>query len=218
MKATQLYDSLLEENPNYKLEYEKERKKKEEARTALDRVQLARDHLQQQVQDLQHQLRRSREGSIDSIQVQTPARRSEKFPHPSILTDGKEPQWNDWISQMSSKLKINQNHFDNEIARIAYVKSRTGGKAAKVIYARSHRLSSDPYQTVDEILDDLQELFEDSDREANRAREYEALEQKDLPFSDFYQDFRRLAMELSVSDKAQLRDMDKKLAPRLRTA
>lgn len=46
---------------------------------------------------------------------------------PPLLTDGKNPKFEDWVVQMKSKLKTNADHYyyDNESLRIAYLRSES---------------------------------------------------------------------------------------------
>ncbi|KAJ9267363.1 hypothetical protein DTO195F2_596 [Paecilomyces variotii] len=75
---------------------------------------------------------------------------------PPLLTDGKNPKFEDWVVQMKSKLKTNVDHYyyDNESLRIAYVQSRLGGKA--MAYAGPRFESAHPYKSADEIFTYLQ--------------------------------------------------------------
>ena len=57
------------------------------------------------------------------------ARKTTKIPDPPMLTDGKEPQFDDWLLLVSQKLTANVDHVDNPQLRIAYVASRCEGKA-----------------------------------------------------------------------------------------
>ncbi len=218
VEATQLYDDMLDKNPGYKDRYEAEKRKKNEAREALQASQDEAVQLKSQVQELQTQLRSRRDGTPSSVQVQT-GRRSGKMPHPPMLDDGTDPTWDDWISKMTNKLEINYDHYESEQSRIAYVHSRTQGKAAKIVYARTHRLTTNPYRTVEEILTDLEESFDDPDREGNYVREFRVLTQgQQQRFVEFFMDFRRLATHLELSDKMMIHDLKEKIQPRLRSA
>jgi chromosome segregation ATPase len=80
---------------------------------------------------------------LAAIQANTPSRgvsaaptesvtaKSVKLPDPPILTDGKDPEFEDWESRMRNKLKANADHYHTEILRMAYVENRVSGKAAK---------------------------------------------------------------------------------------
>ena len=56
-------------------------------------------------------------------------RRSTKIPDPPMLTDGKEPRFEDWLLLISQKLAANTDHFDTPQLRMAYIASRCEGKA-----------------------------------------------------------------------------------------
>lgn len=88
----------------------------------------------------------------------------------------------------------------------------------KVTYARTHQYSTNPYETVEEILFDLHETFDDPDREENHNREYQTLTQGSKRFIDFFMDFRRLANQLEFNDETMVRDLKAEISPRLRTA
>ena len=56
-----------------------------------------------------------------------------KIPDPLLLTDGKEPQFEDWLLLMTQKLEANHNHYDSPQLHCAYVASCCDGKACKHI-------------------------------------------------------------------------------------
>ena len=58
----------------------------------------------------------------------TPAK-SAKIPDPPLLTDGKDPTFDNWKIQIVSKLEVNADHFATEQACMTYVFSHTGGDA-----------------------------------------------------------------------------------------
>jgi hypothetical protein len=62
--------------------------------------------------------------------------KSVKLPNPPVLTDGKDPEFEDWDSRMRNKLKANADPYNTEALRIAYVENRVGGKAAKHLRPR----------------------------------------------------------------------------------
>ena len=58
--------------------------------------------------------------------------KSVKLPNgPPVLTDGKDPEFEDWDSRMRNKLKANIDHYNTEVLRIAYVENRVGGNAGE---------------------------------------------------------------------------------------
>ena len=49
--------------------------------------------------------------------------KSAKIPDPSLLTDGKEPWFEDWLLLMTQKLDANHNYYDSPQLHHAYVAS-----------------------------------------------------------------------------------------------
>lgn len=75
-----------------------------------------------------------------------------------------------------------------------------------------------PYKTADDLLNELAELYEDPDKEANFRREYSNLYQGLNKFSDFYAVFQRLSSYLGYNERQLIADLRDKIASRLRMA
>jgi hypothetical protein len=106
-----------------------------------------RDRLQRTVVHLAA----SHVGSMVSREVSTtPTGKSVKIPNPPVLTNGKDTEFEDWESRIRSKLKANADHYNTDALRIAYVESRTGGKAAKHLRPRLRVNAVNPYITAEE--------------------------------------------------------------------
>jgi chromosome segregation ATPase len=91
-----------------------------------------RDHLQRTVINLATQV-----GSTPPREASAALpEKSVKLPNPPVLTDGKDPEFEDWESRIRNKLRANADHYDTETLRIAYVQNRVGGKAAKHLRPR----------------------------------------------------------------------------------
>lgn len=98
---------------------------------------------------------------------------SQRLPDPDKLSDGIYPTWKDWIGKIWANLAINQDHFNDENARIGYVLSRLDGRASDHTISRSpYDASINPYRTANEVLIDLEEICQDPDRVENYRREY----------------------------------------------
>lgn len=80
-----------------------------------------------------------------------PPRKSVKIPDPPILTDGKEPTFEDWLLRMEDKLAANADHYPTPALRLAYVKSRCGGRAADHIISRSRSSAMNKYRDSTDI-------------------------------------------------------------------
>jgi hypothetical protein len=139
-----------------------------------------RDRLQRTVVHLAA----SRVGSMMSREVSaTPTEKSVKIPNPPVLTDGKDPEFEDWESRIRSKLRANADHYNTDALRMAYVENRTGGKAAKHLRPVN---AVNPYITAEEMLKHLGSIFQDPNREANSKREFRKL---NMGATDKFQDF-----------------------------
>ena len=106
------------------------------------------------------------QSSIPSTQEATPtnisvpaARKTTKIPNPPMLTDGKEPQFEDWLLLMSQKLAANEDHFDTSQLRMAYVASHCEGKARKHVTPRMWNEAMNPYTDSKDMLDHLKTIY-----------------------------------------------------------
>lgn len=117
---------------------------------------------------------------------------------------------------MSQKLKANDDHYPTEDSKIAYATSRLGGDAAAHTIKRMRMGSDNPYTTSKEIFDQLDDIYQDSDRKGNAKRQYDAIEQGTRPFIEFYSDFIRVGAILKKSSDDLLDELPKKLAKRLK--
>jgi hypothetical protein len=72
-----------------------------------------------------------------------------------MLTNGKNPTFDGWLSKMKNKLKVNADHFANEEAKIAYIQLRTDGEASEHIQPCLEDNAVDLYTTYAEVLSHL---------------------------------------------------------------
>ena len=64
----------------------------------------------------------AREGTPNSqVSTTMSKNKSTKLLDPPILTDGKEPAYDDWLAKMQSKLEANQDHFPTQALQIGYI-------------------------------------------------------------------------------------------------
>ena len=82
-----------------------------------------------------------------------------KLPDPPMFTDNKDPNIDDWLSKMRSKLEANADHFLTETLRKAYVENRIGGDANKHIAPRLRKDSRNPFHTAEDIFACLFRVF-----------------------------------------------------------
>jgi len=74
------------------------------------------------------------------------------------------------------------------------------------------------YSTINDLLDELAQLYDDSDKETNFQREYANLSQEKSKFSDFYLMFQRLFFYLKYHEKQLIVDLQDKIVYRLHAA
>ena len=71
------------------------------------------------------------------------------------------------------------------------------------------------YFIADDLLDELAQLYDDSDKKINFRREYDNLKQENNKFSDFYSMFQRLFFYLEYHEKQLIIDLQDKITHRL---
>ena len=169
-----------------------------------------------QVTELQHQLRSFKEVTSFSSTLFNFFKRFQKLLNSSLFTNEKESIWNDWQEKIRDKLEINVDHFNINRAILIYVHSRIEEDAVKTILARRQQDSLNLYVTVDDLLNELAQLYDDFDKEANFRREYANLSQEKSKFSDFYLMFQRLFFYLEYHEKQLIVDLRDKIVYRLR--
>ncbi len=141
--------------------------------------------------------------------------RSQKIPDPSWFTDEKNSTWENWYGKIQDKLEINADLFPNERAKLSYVHSRLFDDAADVAQSRRERDCVNLYKIADDLLKELAELFNDSDKKVNFRRKYYNLVQESKKFSEFYTQFQRLSSYLEYHEKQLIIDLKDKINPRL---
>ncbi len=142
--------------------------------------------------------------------------RSQKIPDSSWFTDGKNSTWENWYDKIQNKLEINVDLFSNERVKLSYVHFRLFDDAADVAQSRRERDCVNLYKIVDDLLKELAELFNDSDKKVNFRREYYNLIQESKKFSEFYTQFQRLSFYLKYHEKQSIVDLKDKINSRLR--
>jgi hypothetical protein len=144
---------------------------------------------------------RAHEGNTPGASPAPEARKTAKIPDPPILTDGKDPKFEDWLLRMEDKLAANADHYATPAMRLAYVKSRCGGRAAEHIVARSRSDAANLYRDSIDIFEHLKTIFQDVNRVLNAKGKFRRLFMKNNDkFQDFLSDFSYLAQESGLAD------------------
>ncbi len=127
--------------------------------------------------------------------------RSQKIPDSSLFTDEKNSTWKNWYRKIQNKLEINVDLFSNEWVKLSYIHSRLFDDAAEITQARCKRDCVNLYRIVDDLLKELAQLFNDSNKKVNFRRKYYNLIQEFKKFSKFYTQFQHLSFYLDYHEK-----------------
>ncbi len=150
---------------------------------------------------LQHQLQLIKEDTSTSFIMFNSFKRFQKLLNSSLFTDEKESIWNDWQEKICNKLEININHFNNDKAILVYIHFWISEDIVKVTLVRHQRDSLNFYSMINNLLNELAQLYNDSDKETNFQRKYANFIQEKSKFSDFYLIFQRLFFYLKYHEK-----------------
>ncbi len=141
--------------------------------------------------------------------------RFQKILNSSLFIDEKNSIWENWYKKVQNKLKINVNLFSSEWVKLSYVHFRLFNNAAEITQSRCKRDCFNSYKIVDEILKELAQLFDDSDKEVNFCRNYYNLMQEQKKFSEFYTQFQRLFFYLDYQEKQLIINLKNKINSQL---
>jgi hypothetical protein len=128
-------------------------------------------------------------------------RKSERIPDPPLLTDGKDPKFEDWSLRMNDKLTANADRYPTAALRLAYVKSRCSGQAAEHLVARSRIDAFNPYRDAVDVLEHLKTIYQDVNRTLNAKARFRRLFMKNgVRFQEFLSEFSYLAQESELAE------------------
>jgi len=119
--------------------------------------------------------------------------------------------------KLYDKLIINENHFEIDTTRVAYVVERISEDVAKHINA--YRMKNVAYfKIVDIIMKILKSVYEDSNCQRNARQKYLALKQEiNQEFASFFFEFARLDYELEYIDAMLRQDLETKINRELKS-
>ncbi len=98
--------------------------------------------------------------------------RSQKIPDSLLFIDEKNSTWKNWYEKIQNKLEINVDLFSNEWVKLSYVHSRLFNDAAKITQTKRERDCINLYKIVEDLLKELAQLFDDSNKKVNFCRKY----------------------------------------------
>jgi len=99
---------------------------------------------------------------------------------------------------------------------LSYIHSRLFNDAAEIIQARRERDCVNLYKIIKDILKELAQLFDDSNKKVNFRREYYNLIQEFKKFNEFYTQFQHLSFYLDYYEKQLITDLKDKIHLHLR--
>ena len=96
-----------------------------------------------------------------------------------------------FITQLWTKLTLNEDHFNTEDKKIFYVFSHFKGLTIKQVmpHLKEHRIND--YATVNDLINTLVVAFDNLNKKATEQQELKALKQKDTKFFTFIALFQR---------------------------
>ncbi len=166
-----------------------------------------------EIKELKTRLQTKENTSSDFIYFERS--RSQKISDSSLFTDEKNSTWKNWYGKIQNKLEININLFSNERVKLSYVHSKLFDDATEITQARRERDCVNFYRIVEDLLKELAQLFDDSNKKVNFRRKYYNLIQESKKFSEFYTQFQRLSFYLDYHEKQLIIDLKDKIHSRL---
>ncbi len=103
----------------------------------------------------------------------------------------------------------------HERVKLSYVHSRLFNEAAEITQARREHDCAHFYRIVEDLLKELAQLFNDSNKKVNFRRKYYNLIQEFKKFNEFYTQFQRLSFYLDYHEKQLIIDLKDKINSRL---
>ncbi|SLM35362.1 Zinc finger, CCHC-type [Lasallia pustulata] len=133
------------------------------------------------------------------------------------ITDRKDisPKFEPWVLHVHDKLQMNQDHFETDAAKTAYVFTRLSGDAMDHI---NSYCAGDPnyFKTSDSLLNALREIYDNPNQRENARISFRELRQDTKnPFPQFFSEFIRLARYLQFPEIVLIEDLKEKVLPRM---
>ncbi len=178
-----------------------------------DRLYKLNKQQEDEIKELKIRLQAKENTSSDFIYSERS--RSQKISDSLWFTDKKNSTWENWYDKIQNKLEINVDLCSNEWVKLSYVHFRLFNDAAEIIQSRRERNCVNFYKIINDLLKELAELFNDSDKKVNFHKKYYNLIQESKKFSEFYTQFQRLSFYLKYHEKQLIVDLKDKINSRL---
>ncbi len=121
---------------------------------------------------LQHQLQLTKENTFTSFIMFNSFKQSQKLSNSSLFTDETKSFWNDWQEKIHDKLKINVDHFNIDRVILIYIHFRINENAVKATLTWHQYDSLNLYKMINDLLNELAQLYNDFNKKINFQREY----------------------------------------------
>jgi hypothetical protein len=152
-------------------------------------------------------------GSTDATTKQP---KSAKLPDPQPLSDGIDPTFENWRIQVRGKLRVNDDHFPSEEAKMLYLFGRTTGDAQRHLQAKFEDDSPTRFISVGEMLQHLAAIYVNPNKVRDARYDYNRLMMKPgQSFAEFQTQFLHLAGEGQVPLENYRLDLYDKLTIRI---
>ncbi len=112
---------------------------------------------------------------------------------------------------MISLLQTNVDHFVNETICIVYVIFRLEDDAAEHIFAWHHHNASHIYISIYKLLEHLEEIYNELNKNRKCRCKYNVLRQADKSFNVFYFNFMKLFSYFNYDDCTLINDLQNKI-------
>lgn len=223
-ETTQAYNRLIEERIEQEAVLDR-------LKSELDGLKATaeRDRIEHQgvIKHYQDQLRENTTASGATSTCYPPL--SSNLPDPPLLTDGKDPNIDHWLSLMKDKLVVNHDHYPTDAIQIAYIKTRLSKDAAKRMGPYTRRGAIKPFKTADEMMDALFKIYGEATdemdalfrvyRDPNRciiaSNAFRQLHQKNQDFEVFWARFLSLSAACDHDEATLVEELHKKVSPEI---
>jgi uncharacterized coiled-coil protein SlyX len=162
------------------------------------RLQAKVNELEQQLVDLRTRNRDTPAGA--SIVTTGGTKKSTRFTDPPQWSGSKDKDgltFEDWHQRVQEKLKINEDHYESDLAKRAYVRSRLVGDAAASLFPYLDEDNPNYLPTYDVLMKHLWDEYHDRNEHVKARRQYNSLRFKiGDDFANYRNTFVRLAGQI----------------------
>ena len=152
-----------------------------------------------------------------------PHGKNREYPDPNPFHGNSEDKqtYTQWKMHLHSKLRISASHFPKQRDRIGYVLDHTRGIAFKTIKTRADPCSNDPYQSVEEVVKDLDGMFEEHEDDMRQTNETKLLDDsfrigRSETLEGFLARFYELVVPLEYHERTKISHLRRTLTDRLK--